>query len=79
MRKLPEATVWRQTEFKTEEVIGMLRFKSCPRCKGDVLIDKDVYGWYEQCLQCGYQRDLKNVGKVRPQSEPETEKVNRAE
>lgn len=57
----------------------MLRFKSCPRCKGDVLIDKDVYGWYEQCLQCGYQRDLKNVGKVKPQSEPETEKVKRAE
>ncbi|MCH8864516.1 MAG: hypothetical protein IIB13_04030 [Chloroflexi bacterium] len=57
----------------------MLRFKSCPRCKGDVLIDKDVYGWYEQCLQCGYQRDLKNMTKVKPQSAPETEKVNRAE
>ncbi len=79
MRKLPEYTVWRQTEFKTEEVTGMLRFKSCPRCRGDVLIDKDVYGWYEQCLQCGYQRDLKNVVKVKPQSEPETDKVNRTE
>ncbi len=79
MRKLPEYTVWRQTEFNTEEVIGMLRFKSCPRCKGDVLIDKDEYGWYEQCLQCGYQRDLTNMVKVKPQRAPETEKVNRAE
>ncbi len=57
----------------------MLRFKSCPRCKGDVLIDRDVYGWYQQCLQCGYQRDLKNMVKDKPQRPPEAEKVNRAE
>ncbi|MEE8318411.1 MAG: hypothetical protein V3R36_02100 [Dehalococcoidales bacterium] len=56
----------------------MLRFKSCPRCRGDVLIDRDVYGWYQQCLQCGYQRDLKNIVKARPQRAPEAEKVNRA-
>lgn len=36
----------------------MLRLKDCPRCKGDILIDRDHFGWYEQCLQCGYQRDL---------------------
>ncbi|MEE8420910.1 MAG: hypothetical protein V3R92_05575 [Dehalococcoidales bacterium] len=57
----------------------MVRFKSCPRCKGDVLLDRDVYGWYQQCLQCGYQRDLKNIVKTRPQRAPEAEKVNRAE
>jgi len=32
--------------------------KACPRCKGDVYLEKDMYGWYEQCLQCGYSRDL---------------------
>jgi DNA-directed RNA polymerase subunit M/transcription elongation factor TFIIS len=32
--------------------------KSCPRCKGVVYLEKDMYGWYEQCLQCGYSRDL---------------------
>jgi len=32
--------------------------KSCPRCKGAVYLEKDMYGWYEQCLQCGYSRDL---------------------
>jgi ssDNA-binding Zn-finger/Zn-ribbon topoisomerase 1 len=36
----------------------MLRLKSCPRCKGDILMDRDHFGWYEQCIQCGYQEDL---------------------
>ncbi len=36
----------------------MLRLKGCPRCKGDILIDRDHLSWYEQCLQCGYQRDF---------------------
>jgi hypothetical protein len=36
----------------------MLRLKSCPRCKGDLLIDRDHISWYEQCFQCGYQHDL---------------------
>lgn len=37
----------------------MWRFRSCPRCKGDIFIDRDYLGWYEHCLQCGYQHDLK--------------------
>jgi len=39
----------------------MRRFNRCPRCKGNVLLDKDQHGWYEQCLQCGYIRDLKSI------------------
>ena len=39
----------------------MLRLKSCPRCKGDIRLDRDQYGWYEECFQCGYVRDLKKV------------------
>jgi hypothetical protein len=35
-----------------------IRLKSCPRCKGDVVLDNDHYGWYEQCLQCGHISDL---------------------
>ena len=55
------------------------RFNSCPRCKGDIMLaNKDQYGWYEQCLQCGYVRDpeiivqverqpaVKKMTKVRP-------------
>lgn len=34
------------------------KLKSCPRCNGDLMIDKDEYGWYETCLMCGYLHDL---------------------
>jgi hypothetical protein len=36
----------------------MIAFKSCSRCRGDVYLDCDLYGWFVKCLQCGYQRDL---------------------
>ena len=45
----------------------MWRFKSCPKCKGDVFVGKDVDGWYEQCLQCGYFQDLKSILQVAEQ------------
>ena len=42
----------------------MLRQKSCPRCKmGDVGVDRDQYGWYEYCIQCGYVRDLISIAE----------------
>ena len=41
----------------------VLRIKGCPKCQGDVLTDCDTYGWYEQCLQCGYSRDLRDADK----------------
>ena len=34
------------------------KLKSCPRCGGDMLIDKDMDFWYEQCLQCSYKVEL---------------------
>ena len=37
------------------------RLKACPRCQGDVFMDKDVDGWFEQCLQCSYRRQLKDI------------------
>lgn len=37
----------------------MLRFKSCPKCKsGDMVIDRDNYGSYMLCLQCGLLKYL---------------------
>ncbi len=36
----------------------MIRIKQCPRCKGDVRLDRDQYGWYEECITCGYVHDL---------------------
>ena len=32
----------------------MFRFKSCPRCHGDLYRDSDIYGTYIACLQCGH-------------------------
>ncbi len=36
----------------------MLELKGCPRCRGDILYDRDLYGVYRQCIQCGYLEDV---------------------
>ena len=33
-------------------------FRDCPRCGGDVKRNRDHYGEYHQCLQCGYMLDI---------------------
>jgi ssDNA-binding Zn-finger/Zn-ribbon topoisomerase 1 len=54
----------------------VFRFKSCPKCKGDVILgNKDKHGWYEQCLQCGYLRDLEVIAKVEHQPAEEQKKM----
>ncbi len=44
-----------------DEDIEMWRLKSCPKCKGDMLIDRDHIAWFEWCLQCGYRHDFQNI------------------
>lgn len=39
----------------------MLKLKSCPRCNCDIRIDRDIYGWYEECIQCGYLGFLEKI------------------
>ena len=36
----------------------MLFLKRCPRCKGDIHVNKDTYGHFMECLQCGFAKDL---------------------
>lgn len=36
---------------------GFVR-KRCPKCGGNVYLDRDNYGWYDKCLQCAYTSDL---------------------
>ncbi|MFL2644567.1 MAG: hypothetical protein ACJ0KI_02710 [Dehalococcoidia bacterium] len=36
----------------------MLHMKSCPKCAGDVSLNKDYYGYYATCLQCGWSKDI---------------------
>ena len=50
--------------------MGMWKFKSCPRCEGDMFIAKDIYGWYEQCLQCAYRYELKNLDEFKERQFP---------
>lgn len=35
--------------------------RRCPKCGGNLYIDKDYHGWYEECLQCAYINDLAEV------------------
>ena len=39
----------------------VFRKNSCPKCKGDVWLDIDEYGWYEQCVICDYLCSLEGV------------------
>ena len=36
----------------------MWNSKSCPRCRGNIVIDEDISGRFEKCLQCGYERNI---------------------
>ena len=42
----------------------MLRLKACPRCRGDMHDNRDVYGGYAECLQCGYMRDAEDPKRL---------------
>ena len=43
------------------EVEQMLDLKSCPRCKGDMHTNRDFYGEYRECLQCGHMQDTERA------------------
>ena len=34
----------------------------CVRCSGDLCRNRDFYGEYKQCLQCGYVIDVEDKG-----------------
>ena len=39
--------------------------KSCPRCGGSRFQDRDTYGWFIDCLACGYMT-YPTVGENEP-------------
>jgi hypothetical protein len=54
----------------------MWELRNCPRCQGDLFIDKDLDGWYEQCLQCGYRREMKPIAEAKKkESSPIAERL----
>ena len=44
---------------------GFIKKKRCPRCSGNIYLDSDRFGWYEQCLQCGVTLYLDTVIEAR--------------
>lgn len=36
----------------------VVKYRACPRCQGDLHYNKDMYGEYEECLQCGHFVDV---------------------
>ena len=53
---------------------GFIR-KRCPKCGGNVYLDRDYYGWYEKCLQCAYTSDLKNVAEAREKTHHDSNRL----
>jgi len=35
-----------------------LHLQPCPKCRGVMNLEKDTYGAYRECLQCGYLEDI---------------------
>ena len=49
--------------------MAVWKFKCCPRCQGDVFLDNDMDSWYEKCLQCSYEYELKTLAEFVGQQE----------
>ncbi|MFH1032770.1 MAG: hypothetical protein V1767_09440 [Chloroflexota bacterium] len=39
--------------------------KRCPKCGGNIYLDRDEYGWYQKCLQCGFNCELESIVDAR--------------
>ena len=50
----------------------MFWLKGCPRCSGDLYHDRDQYGHFVTCAQCGFSKDLpqSTTGMLRITAEP---------
>ena len=54
----------------------MLWLKGCPRCNGDLNQERDMYGEYTACLQCGYY--LNPLDEVTPHYSAQLSDTGRA-
>ena len=43
----------------------MFWLKSCPRCRGDLYENSDIYGRYIDCFQCGHYLTTDEEAHVR--------------
>jgi transcription initiation factor TFIIIB Brf1 subunit/transcription initiation factor TFIIB len=54
----------------------MLLRKSCPRCRGDLVMESDFYGQYVSCIQCGSILGERQAQPVAPQRLPRLPKAS---
>ncbi len=48
----------------------MFWLRSCPRCQGDFYQDRDTFGYYLRCLQCGHEIQLLKMLESEQQLSP---------
>ena len=54
----------------------MSRVQACPKCKGKIYIDRDEYGWFYECITCGYMHYL-NKSLIARRDEDKRKSVSR--
>lgn len=54
----------------------MMRSKRCPKCIGNLVLDCDFLGWYEQCIQCGHMHYVEMTVKIPNRQQPKREEMS---
>ena len=44
---------------------GFIKKAKCPKCGGNIYLDSDYYGWFEECIQCGYTRNMQKIAPTK--------------
>ena len=44
--------------------MGRWKINGCPRCGGSMFLEKEIDGWYEQCINCAYRKELKDLANL---------------
>jgi len=52
----------------------MVFLKACQRCGGAMHMDRDIYGEYKECLQCGLMLDIVSSNDVLAEAMAESKK-----
>ena len=56
-------------------MLRTIRLKGCKRCGGNLTLERDVYGVYVSCLQCGAVYETQEVRDIRRSNYRLPEKV----
>lgn len=57
----------------------MYWFKSCPRCRGDLHVERDIYSTEIVCMQCGHILNRAQVQALLERTMPRALRTRRAE